>query len=180
MPCVENPPTLVASNELQALTPLSGTDNSNPHQSEEFEKFQPPDRECALLYTSGSTGQPKGCMLSNEYFLGFGRWYRDVGGYCDLKPGKERLLTPLPLVHMNAMAVSTMGMLMTGGCLIQLDRFHPATWWQTVAQSGATFVHYLGVLPAILLALPETDTETAHQVKFGFGAGCKSQTPPGI
>ena len=36
--------------------------------------------ECALLYTSGTTGQPKGCVLTNDYFLHSGNWYRDVGG----------------------------------------------------------------------------------------------------
>jgi len=125
-----------------------------------------------LLYTSGSTGKPKGCILNNEYFTEFGAWYRDIGGLCELVPGQERLLTPLPMVHMNAMAVSTMGMIMTGGCVIQLDRFHPKSWWQSVRDSSATVVHYLGVLPAILLNLPETEQDDfSQQVKFGFGAG---------
>ena len=127
--------------------------------------------ECAMLFTSGSTGKPKGCILSNEYFLEFGTWYAEIGGLCALEPGVERLLTPLPLVHMNAMAVSSMGMIATGGCLIQLDRFHPSSWWQTVKSSGATALHYLGVLPAILLNLPETEDEKNLPIKFGFGAG---------
>ena len=129
-------------------------------------------RECALLYTSGSTGQPKGCRLSNEYFVCQGLWYRELGGYIDLREGQERLLTPLPLSHMNAMAVSSMAMFMTGGCLVQLDRFHPASWWQSVRESGATALHYLGVLPAILLAMPEAEEDdVGGQVRFGFGAG---------
>lgn len=128
--------------------------------------------ECAILYTSGSTGKPKGCLLSNEYFLSSGAWYRDAEGYCKLEKGVERLATPLPLVHMNAMACSTMGMLMTGGCLIQLDRFHPRSWAQTVRETGATVVHYLGVMPAILLNMPAKEEDNFNgQVKFGFGAG---------
>lgn len=128
--------------------------------------------ECALLYTSGSTGKPKGCVLSNEYFLLSGRWYRDLGGLCQLEAGVERLLTPLPLAHMNAMACSTMGMLFTGGCIIQLDRFHPSSWWQSVRDSRATIIHYLGVMPAILLSLDESvDDDFSGQLKFGFGAG---------
>lgn len=139
------------------------------HSAEQQEGVE--DSECALLYTSGSTGKPKGCILSNEYFIEFGRWYQTVGGHIQLEPGKERLLTPLPLVHMNAMAVSTMGMLMSGGCLIQLDRFHPRSWWQSVAESHASVVHYLGVLPAILLNIEEAEWENKIHVKFGFGAG---------
>ena len=34
--------------------------------------------ECALLYTSGTTGKPKGCVLSNDYFLRCGRWYTQI------------------------------------------------------------------------------------------------------
>ncbi len=128
--------------------------------------------ECAVLYTSGSTGKPKGCLLSNEYFLASGRWYRDVGGLCTLMPGAERLITPLPLVHMNALACSAMGMLFSGGCIVQLDRFHPSTWWQTVRESKATVLHYLGVMPAILLNMEARATDNVGgQIKFGFGAG---------
>ena len=125
---------------------------------------------CGLLYTSGTTGEPKGCLLSNDYYLRMGRWYLALGGLCTIEPGKERLLTPLPLYHMNAMACSFMAMIMSRGCLIQLDRFHPATWWKDVAGSGATIVHYLGVMPAILLGLESCQAEQDHQVRFGFGA----------
>ncbi len=128
--------------------------------------------EAALLYTSGTTGQPKGCMISNEYFIGLGQWYLDEGGYCTLEPGQERLITPLPVNHMNSLACSTMAMIMTGGCIVQLDRFHPSTWWQSVRDSRSTIVHYLGVMPAMLLNLPASLNENfAKQIKFGFGAG---------
>ena len=126
--------------------------------------------ECALLYTSGTTGKPKGCLLSNDYFLHVGRRYLDEGGLCALRQGEERLITPLPLFHMNALAVSTVAMIMTGGCVVQLDRFHPKTWWRDVVESGATVVHYLGVMPAILTNLPATPLDTAHRVRFGYGA----------
>ena len=127
--------------------------------------------ECALLYTSGTTGEPKGCILPNEYFLWAGTWYAELGGLCQLEPGKDRLLTPLPMYHMNAMACSTMAMLLTGGCVVPLDRFHPEEWWHNVRESKATIVHYLGVMPAMLMSLKAVASDGEHAVRFGFGAG---------
>ncbi|MGY3590433.1 acyl-CoA synthetase (AMP-forming)/AMP-acid ligase II [Bradyrhizobium sp. USDA 4341] len=127
--------------------------------------------ECALLYTSGTTGQPKGCVLTNTYFLYSGDWYRDVGGLIDLRGDGERMITPLPLFHMNAMAVSLMAMLSVGGSLTMLDRFHPRSWWKSVRDSRATCLHYLGVMPSMLMGAPPTHEDRAHTVRFGFGAG---------
>lgn len=136
-------------------------------------KAGPPDRdsECALLYTSGTTGRPKGCVLPNEYFLYAGHWYAQIGGLIAMKQGEERMLTPLPVFHMNAMAYSAMAMVTTGGCLIALDRFHPRSWWDSVRASGATIVHYLGVMPPMLMSAPKGPEDKAHSVRFGFGAG---------
>ncbi|MEZ5498659.1 MAG: AMP-binding protein [Steroidobacteraceae bacterium] len=127
--------------------------------------------ECALLYTSGTTGRPKGCILSNEYYVWAGQWYVSLEDLVTVRRGAERMLSPLPLTHMNAMAVSSMCMLLAGGCLILLDRFHPSSWWSSVHESGATIVHYLGVMPAMLLGATATDEDRNHAVRFGFGAG---------
>jgi len=128
--------------------------------------------ECALLYTSGTTGKPKGCVLDNTYFLLAGEWYAAVGGLCALSVDpQERMLTPLPLFHMNAMAYSLLAMVTVGGAIAVLDRFHPRSWWQSVKDVDATIVHYLGVMPAMLMAAPEGTSDKAHSVRFGFGAG---------
>jgi crotonobetaine/carnitine-CoA ligase len=129
------------------------------------------ETEAALLYTSGTTGRPKGCRLSNHYMLTAGAWYISTGGLSQIRPDCERVLNPLPLFHMNALACTASGMILAGGCLITPDRFHPASWWQDVTDTGATVIHYLGVMPPILLNLEPEPAERRHSVRYGFGAG---------
>jgi acyl-CoA synthetase (AMP-forming)/AMP-acid ligase II len=125
---------------------------------------------CALLFTSGTTAKPKCCVLSNDYFLSLADWYINQGGEAAMGDD-EVVLTPLPLFHNNALACSVTGMILKGGTVVPLDRFSARRWWRTVKDSGATVIHYLGVMPAILLQLEKDEAETTHRVRFGFGAG---------
>ena len=130
------------------------------------------EAECALLYTSGTTGRPKGCRLSNHYFLHTGDWYADVGGTLAIRSDPpERMLTPLPLFHVNALVFSVMGMMTVGGCVSVLDRFHPRTWWDSVKACDATIIHYLGIMPPLLMKQDPMPAERDHNVRLGFGAG---------
>ena len=141
--------------------------------------------EAAILYTSGTTGLPKGCILPNGYFLQCARWYPELGGANTLHEtipdgphaGEgERMINPLPLFHMNALACSLMGMIAVGGALCVPDRFHPRSWWASVREARATCLHYLGVMPPMLMNLPPSPEDRDHAVRWGFGAG----VPPAL
>src|SRR5262249_28158899 len=87
--------------------------------------FPRADTEAALLYTSGTTGRPKGCILTNEYWMNGGEWYRAVGrsgGRIAIADDVERLINPLPLFHMNAGGISFVCMILARGCLVLPDR----------------------------------------------------------
>ena len=133
------------------------------------------DTECGLLYTSGTTGRPKGCILTNFYYLNAGAWYRDLGGRVGFERGRDRVLNPLPLFHMNCQAVTATCVILTANCLILPERFSPTRWWKDVVATRATVVHYLGVIPPLLLNQPPAPEETLHRVKFGMGAGVEPQ-----
>src|SRR6266850_219906 len=106
--------------------------------------------ECSLLYTSGTTGRPKGCILTNLYYLNSGGWYRDMGGLVVIEYGRDRILNPLPLYHMNSQGLTATCAMLTANCLILPERFSPTRWWQDVAATRATIVHYLGVVPPMI------------------------------
>jgi crotonobetaine/carnitine-CoA ligase len=134
-----------------------------------------PDTPASILYTSGTTGRPKGCILSHGYEVASGAWYASLGGLATFRPGQERIYNPLPLYHANAAVVSLMGAIRTGNCQIQPDRFHPHLWWREIAETGATVVHYLGVIAPLLLAQAPDENERRHGVRFGIGAGIEPQ-----
>lgn len=133
------------------------------------------DTPASILYTSGTTGRPKGCVLSHRYELAAGSWYANQKGLISMRPEQERLYTPLPLFHVNSSILSFYCMLLTGNCQIQTERFQPSRWWQEIRESKATVVHYLGVIIPLLLKQPENPDDKNHSVRFGYGAGVEPQ-----
>jgi crotonobetaine/carnitine-CoA ligase len=134
-----------------------------------------PETPASILYTSGTTGRPKGCMLSHGYEVAAGAWYASLGGAATLRTGEERIYNPLPLYHVNSGVVSLLGAILSGNCQIQTDRFHPQRWWTEVSDSRATVVHYLGVIVPLLLNQAPSDDERRHRIRFGIGAGVEPQ-----
>jgi crotonobetaine/carnitine-CoA ligase len=114
-------------------------------------------------------------VLSHGYEVASGAWYASLGGVAGVRTAEDRIYNPLPLYHANAGVVSLMGAIVTGNCQIQPDRFHPQRWWREVAETGATIVHYLGVIAPVLLKLPPGEHERQHKVRFGIGAGIEPE-----
>ncbi|MDP3174149.1 MAG: AMP-binding protein [Phenylobacterium sp.] len=143
-----------------------------PVQGRTFLKGSPTDEsEAAILYTSGTTGQPKGCVLTNRAMLATARSYVAAGGSITFFAGQDRLISPLPLFHVGGLCLTTLGMMVSGNCIILLERFRPSQFWRDAVAARATVMHYLGVVPAMLMSQPDTPDEHAHSIRFGLGGG---------
>ena len=127
--------------------------------------------EASLLYTSGTTGRPKGCMLSHEYELMCGEVYANIGAPISLSFGKDKILNPLPSYHINAGIVTFFAAMLTGNSLIQPERFSISSWWEDINETEATIFHYLGVIIAVLLSDQSATKASLGKLRVGFGAG---------
>ncbi|MEZ5854209.1 MAG: AMP-binding protein [Hyphomicrobiaceae bacterium] len=134
-----------------------------------------PASEAEILYTSGTTGRPKGCILSHGYEIACGDWYAKLGGMAALKPGEDRIYNPLPLYHLNSGVVSLFGAISAGCCQVQTDRFAPARWWREVKASRATIVHYLGIVAPMLLKQEQSEIDRDHVVRFRDRRGIEAE-----
>jgi carnitine-CoA ligase len=117
------------------------------------DKPQPEDLAC-LIYTAGTTGPSKGCMLSYNFMCNLARLQLRAG------PANESdiTITPLPLFHMNAVCVGVLSNILVGARVAILPRFSVSNFWPEVQRSGATIASILGGMGALLAQAPDSDS----------------------
>ena len=114
-----------------------------------------------IQYTSGTTGEPKGCMLSNSWFMRFA-WR--VMALHDGLDDTDTILTSQPFYYVDPqwnLAVA----LLSGATLVVLDRFHPSTFWHKVRTHRVTWFYCLGVMPKLMLNTSPSPLDREHSVR---------------
>jgi len=114
-----------------------------------------PEHLANIQYTSGTTGRPKGCMLSNEWFARLA-WRVAVAQHGLSE--SDVLLTAQPFYYVDPQWNVALSLLV-GARLIVLDRFHPSSFWSKVKAHDVTWFYCLGVMPKLLLKTPVDESE---------------------
>ncbi|MCA1815550.1 MAG: long-chain fatty acid--CoA ligase [Acidobacteria bacterium] len=132
------------------------------------------DDEAIIIYTSGTTGKPKGCLLTHGNLVANAR---QIAMWLNFTSA-DRLLTVMPLFHMNAVSVTTASALYAGGSTVVSPRFSASKHWQIISDYQVTSFGSVATMLSMLLAkYPEGAPEGLKTDQLRF-AMCGSAPVP--
>jgi long-chain acyl-CoA synthetase len=125
------------------------------------------DDDAIIIFTSGTTGKPKGCLLTHGNVIANAR---QISNWLNFT-GEDRLLTIMPLFHMNAVSVTTMAALYAGGSTVISPKFSAKRFWQIISDYRITsFGSVATMLSMLLNTYPEGVPEglSTEQLRFAM------------
>lgn len=123
------------------------------------------DDTCLIVYTSGTTGFPKGAMHSQRSFVTGGEAFVQRVYLQD----DDRVMIVLPLFHINALFYSVAGTLAAGASMVIVPKFSATTFWQVAVETGATEVNIIEAIGTILKNRPRSEFRPQHQIRKVYG-----------
>ncbi len=158
------PPILKQGAELDAiLGSVAGFDEPAPA----------PDDVFAIMYTSGTTGRPKGVVVSHRML----RLAAEGVGRVSAAKSGEVFFVWEPLYHIGGAQLLPLPMI-RDVTLAMVDRFSASRFWSQVKAEGATHIHHLGGILQILLKQPEGPLDRSHGARISWGGGCPADIWP--
>jgi len=127
--------------------------------------------DALMMYTSGTTGKPKGVVLANRSVVSGGQF---VSAAHELGPA-DRVMVSLPLYHINAQIVTATSPLIHGGSLVLPHRFSATQFWELVARYRCTWIN---VVPTIISYLLNGPDPAVRGLEIGGVRFCRSASAP--
>ncbi|MED1724496.1 long-chain-fatty-acid--CoA ligase [Brevibacillus parabrevis] len=133
--------------------------------------FVEPERNeddlAVILYTSGTTGQPKGAMLSHRNMASNAE---AMGILFELIP-EDRVVAVLPMFHVFCMTVCLNGPIRYGAAMIIIPRFHPVEVVNTIREQQATCFAGVPTMYNYMLQLPHATKEDFASIRLCCSGG---------
>lgn len=135
-----------------------------------------PDQPALLMYTSGTTGTPKGVRLSHKNLLHAAHHVSQWHGLTE----KDRVLSSLPIYHINGQSIATMTPFYSGGSIVLPQKFSVSQWWPAVLKYECTWINMVPTIIAYLLNAANDSSVPAAQAlkKVRFGRSASAPLPP--
>lgn len=118
-----------------------------------------------LLFTSGSTGVPKACVLSHRYLVRAGELHAHYLGLSH----DDVLFTPFPLFHIDAATLTVGAALAVGATAALSARFSASRFWDEVRACRATVFNFMGATANILWKQTPSNRDKDHHVRLAWG-----------
>ncbi|MCC7048621.1 MAG: AMP-binding protein [Alphaproteobacteria bacterium] len=166
----QHPPLMIWRGAAQPVEGARnvGFDSLAQHAETSEPPFAPtPDKVVSIMYTSGTTGLPKGVMVTDRMLRVAARASCRLA---EVKPGDVFHVWE-PLYHIGGVEVMILG-LMEPITLGMVERFSVSQFWSQVRQFGCTHIHFLGGVLAMLLKEPAGTRDRDHKVRVAWGGGC--------
>ena len=106
-----------------------------------------------LVYTGGTTGPSKGCMISHNYACSLGRQCVGLSQFSET----DTLWTPLPNFHFNLIASTIIAMMMVGGKAAIYRKFSLSNFWPEIERTRATRASLMGAMAPLIAQAPDTE-----------------------
>lgn len=169
---VERPIELIVTRaDATALPPEFSADGREV--SGVSEPAPQPDQDALLMYTSGTTGVPKGVLLTHHNLVITGHHISRE----HLLGESDRVLASLPLYHINGLVVTAVAPLVHGGSVAMPARFSAGTFWHDASRFGCTWINVVPTIIAYLLNDP-TDLGSADLSRLRFCRSASAALPP--
>ncbi|KAI1749878.1 putative coenzyme A synthetase [Xylaria castorea] len=124
-----------------------------------------PATTAAFLYTSGTTGKSKPCVLSHEYFI---LQAQALIEECGLRED-DVLYCPFPLFHVDATALTTIPAILLGAVAALSVRFSASRFWDEIRATDATVYDFMGATLALTYKQPPSPRDRGHKVRLAWG-----------
>lgn len=134
------------------------------------------DDDALLLYTSGTTGVPKGAILSHKNMVS-GGLYTTMGH--ELTPG-DRALCSLPLYHINGEVVTAVAPLVSGGSVVMPYKFSTSNFWEYISRYRCSWFSVVPTIISYLTNSTEIEGKGLDLGRLRFGRSASSALPPSL